>query len=540
VNNIYGVDIDRQAVEVTQMSLYLKVLEGENAETLNPQMTLALKEVYLPSLAKNIKCGNSLIGTDFTSQSEMFSDAARHQVNPFDWDIEFEEIIKRGGFDVVIGNPPYVTLTLGKKQKSEEDQILDYYKTHYQESTEYKINTYAIFISKALQLVKENGLFSFITPNTIYTNTYFKNLRKFILDRYHVVSLYDLRYKVFEDAEIGGNAVFVFKGGKEKVNKTKLIQANSIEEFTVGTNQVTVNQDEYYGITDYKYLFDLSVGALLKKIETKGIPLDKLAMFYQGIITGDNKKFIGTKKQSDKWKKILRGKDINRYSLEWAKQYVHFEKKLLWSNTDENMFLVDAKLISRQTSDHLVAVYDDQKYLSLDSTHVIIPKNIDAKYLLSIFNSKLLNFYYQQMMPEIGRTFAQVKIVNLKQLPIRTIDFTKPAEKKMHDDLVSLVEKMLELNKQLQKAHFDSEKEPIKRQIAATDKKIDKLVYDLYVLSEEEIKIVEGKAPEGRSPPKGRWVNTNHPKGGHVPPNPATKHGGQAIRRVNHTSLQKK
>ena len=98
-------------------------------------------------------------------------------------------------------------------------------------------------------------------------------------------------------------------------------------------------------------------------------------------------------------------------------------------------------------------------------------------------------------MPEIGRTFAQVKIVNLKQLPIRTIDFTKPAEKKMHDDLVSLVEKMLELNKQLQKAHFDSEKEPIERQIAATDKKIDKLVYDLYVLSEEEIKIVEGKTP---------------------------------------------
>ncbi len=93
VNNIYGVDIDRQAVEVTQMSLYLKVLEGENAETLNPQMTLALKEVYLPSLAKNIKCGNSLIGTDFTSQGEMFDDEARRKVNPFDWEMEFPEIL---------------------------------------------------------------------------------------------------------------------------------------------------------------------------------------------------------------------------------------------------------------------------------------------------------------------------------------------------------------------------------------------------------------------------------------------------------------
>ena len=93
VKNIYGVDIDGQAVEVTQMSLYLKVLEGENAETLNPQMTLALKEVYLPLLANNIKCGNSLIGTDFTSQGNLFDEDARRKVNPFDWELEFPEIL---------------------------------------------------------------------------------------------------------------------------------------------------------------------------------------------------------------------------------------------------------------------------------------------------------------------------------------------------------------------------------------------------------------------------------------------------------------
>ncbi len=107
MNNIYGVDIDRQAVEVTQMSLYLKVLENENADTLNPQMTLALKEVYLPALAGNIKCGNSLIGTDFGAQGEMFDDGARMKINPFDWEMEFVEIMKNGGFDCVIGNPPY-------------------------------------------------------------------------------------------------------------------------------------------------------------------------------------------------------------------------------------------------------------------------------------------------------------------------------------------------------------------------------------------------------------------------------------------------
>src|SRR5208283_5266089 len=117
VNNIYGVDIDRQAVEVTQMSLYLKVLENENADTLNPQMTLALKEVYLPVLTNNIKCGNSLIGTDFGAQGEMFDDGARMKINPFDWEVEFVEIMKNGGFDCVIGNPPY-GMVLDENHKS--------------------------------------------------------------------------------------------------------------------------------------------------------------------------------------------------------------------------------------------------------------------------------------------------------------------------------------------------------------------------------------------------------------------------------------
>ena len=116
LNNIFGVDIDRQAVEVTQMSLYLKVLEGENAETLNPQMMLALKEAYLPSLGSNIKCGNSLIGTDISAQSDLFDSEATQKINPFDWDTEFPEIMKRGGFDCVIGNPPY----LGGREWKEE------------------------------------------------------------------------------------------------------------------------------------------------------------------------------------------------------------------------------------------------------------------------------------------------------------------------------------------------------------------------------------------------------------------------------------
>ncbi|MGA9405909.1 MAG: restriction endonuclease subunit R, partial [Bacteroidota bacterium] len=108
-------------------------------------------------------------------------------------------------------------------------------------------------------------------------------------------------------------------------------------------------------------------------------------------------------------------------------------------------------------------------------------------------NSRLLSWLYPLTSNKIVKeNFPRLSVGDLKQLPIRAIDFAKPEEKKMHDDLVSLVDKMLDLHKQIEKASFDSEKEPIARQINATDKKIDQLVYQLYGLTEEEIKIVEG------------------------------------------------
>jgi len=114
--------------------------------------------------------------------------------------------------------------------------------------------------------------------------------------------------------------------------------------------------------------------------------------------------------------------------------------------------------------------------------------------LLGSLNSKFIGWYFRKRFQISAEdTFPQIMIRDILQFPIRTIDFNNPAEKKMHDDLVLLVEKMLELNKQLQKTHFDSEKESIERQIAATDKKIDDLVYKLYGLTPEEIAIVEGK-----------------------------------------------
>ena len=159
LNNIYGVDIDSQAVEVTKLSLLLKVLEGENEQTLTRQIRM-FQERALPDLGNNIKCGNSLIGSDFYDgqQLSLLDEEERYRINVFDWKIEFSEIMKGGGFDAVIGNPPYVLL-----QRLGLPEVFSYLSDKF-ESARYKIDTYHLFTEQAWRVANEGGLIGYITP----------------------------------------------------------------------------------------------------------------------------------------------------------------------------------------------------------------------------------------------------------------------------------------------------------------------------------------------------------------------------------------
>ena len=161
LNNIYGVDIDRQAVEVTKLSLLLKVLEGENEETIR-LMKLHLHERALPNLADNIKCGNSLIGSDFYQgqQMDLLDEEERYRINVFDWEIEFKEIMEGGGFDAVIGNPPYFRI--------EAEKFESIYLRKKYETSEFKVDIYTLFIEKMINIGFKK--FGFIIPNTLMTN----------------------------------------------------------------------------------------------------------------------------------------------------------------------------------------------------------------------------------------------------------------------------------------------------------------------------------------------------------------------------------
>jgi len=515
VNNIYGVDIDRQAVEVTQMSLYLKVLEGENAETLNPQMTLALKEVYLPSLAKNIKCGNSLIGTDFTSQGEMFDEEARHKVNPFDWEMEFPEILgsqnephpnppllgegrerfHSGGFDVVIGNPPYgAEFDDGQKQ-----YVREKYKTY-----QYKYDSYFYFIERALAITKAGGFVSYITPELWLRLENCENMRRYIFSNASFNKLLICGEDVFEDAVVN-TIVFVL----QKNGNAKIIEIEDKNESWCLDRKIWEKSKglviDYRIKPHFQSIFEKLDASNIKSLEFFGdsiqgiTPYDKYSGQSSTIIK--TRAYHATKKKNKTYGRWLAGKDVSRYELEWSGEWLSYGDWLA-AQRDPKYFN-GARILFREVPGSEKRIQATMAEELFYHGHSITPfkpnenNDVGVKYILALSNSRLLSWYGGQKLPNFGKEiFPKINPQDVKQLPIRTIDFTKPAEKKMHDDLVLLVEKMLELNKQLQKAHFDSEKEPIERQIAATDKKIDELVYTLYGLTEEEIKIVEGKNNE--------------------------------------------
>ncbi len=189
-NNIFGVDIDANAVEVTKLSLLLKVLENESSETINSQLKM-WHERALPNLSNNIKCGNSLIGPDFyeNQQSAMFDEEEALRINAFDWEQEFPEIFKKGGFDAVIGNPPYVVIKGGRYTNYEEKtEIVQYYKNRYKFAS-MQTNLYNLFFEKSYFLIKEKGFFGMIIPNTILTNDGMKDVRKFLLKQTKINSI---------------------------------------------------------------------------------------------------------------------------------------------------------------------------------------------------------------------------------------------------------------------------------------------------------------------------------------------------------------
>ena len=508
-NNIFGVDLNKESVEITKLSLWLKTAD---------------KNKTLASLENNIKCGNSLI-----DDPEIAGNLA------FNWEKEFPEIFTNGGFDIVVGNPPYVSA-----EYISEIEKTFYEKNYY--SAYGRQNLYIIFYEKAINLLKENGNLGFITPYTILKNMYYKEIREYILKNTSILEIIDFKgITVFQDAGVD-SIILLLK--KEKRIEYDIKYINNIKAFE--TQVYDINFFKSSQITekdDLSIQFSKNEKLLNKILDHKdNLKLKEIIDFKQGIITGGNKNFLVSEKLAN-CEKVLTGTDFNRYKLFDSNQYIIYDIEKLHRPRKREIFESKEKILLRQTGAFPICMLDTNQYFTLDTVHngILKQENFNIKYILSLLNSKFIKFIYENLINESGKIFAQVKIIYIDELPIKNI----PLEKQQ--PFIEKADKMLSLNKELQDLSqkfqrmllrkFELEKLSTKLQewylldfsdfikelkrlkvklslsqeseweeyfleekskaiavdseIKNTDKEIDSMVYRLYDLTDEEIKIIE-------------------------------------------------
>ena len=502
LNNIYGVDIDTQAVEVTKLSLLLKVLEGENAETLGKSIKL-FHERALPDLGDNIKCGNSLIGPDFYEgkQLSLLDDEERYRINVFDWNAEFPEIMQAGGFDTVIGNPPYI---FTRDQGIGKDEKYYYYNCYSYQSAQ--LNTFALFLERSLSILQSSGLLGFITPNNWLTIQTFAPFRQFVAQSSKLIRIVNILERVFKSANVDTAITIIEKGNPETIEVSEMV--NGKITFSGSASARDLRPPEY--IIQVGLFRDPFERSVIEKIESGSKQLSNFCKVSTGLKsyqTGKGKPaqtdeqkrrrvYHSRSKLDETYGRYLQGADVVRYHLSWSGEFLSYGNWL--AEPRRSVPFEGERILVRQIPaqpPYLIhAVYTDEPfYHDINSMVFFAPRTlISLKYLLGLLNSRALSFWFLRRFEKLQRkTFPQFKVRELAAFPIKDVDLASSSDKARHDRMVQLVETMLKLHKQLTAANTSHEKTAIQRQIDTTDKQIDQLVYELYDLSEEEIKIVE-------------------------------------------------
>ena len=587
LNNIFGVDIDTQAVEVAKLSLLLKVLEGETGQSLQTIFRL-FQERALPDLGDNIKCGNSLISPDFYQQQQMalLDDEERYYINVFDWQAEFPEVFGprtsagelqetaapldyampgvplhgrygykkkkdakallplmplepewEGGFDAVIGNPPYVRI-----QGFPEDQI-KYLTTHYRSATG-NCDLYVSFVERGFALLRDGGVLGFIVPNKFFRTDYGEGLRGLLSGKRALSRIVDFGANQVFAATTYTCLLFLRNAGADCFQYAESKAARAL------LSNAVFSQRDARKLGAALWTFDsLATASVLAKLEQHTSRLlDLPADMSRGSSTGNDEIFVfeaDTLKIEEalvrdplfasdfgryrfapagKWKVIfpyhwedgeyrlyaeseLRSKfprafahlQKHQATLKLRKQYrewfgysaprnleLHDQAQIAVPLlADEGLF----SLIPDQTRGRLCPMASGGFTVTLSKQCQLRPE-----YVLGLLNSKLLFWRLQKLSSLFRGGWITCTKQYFGELPIRRIDFSDAADKSRHDRLVKQVEQMLASHKQLSAAQTPQEQTALTRQIAATDTQIDRLVYDIYRLTEDEIKIVEGTA----------------------------------------------
>ncbi len=594
LDNIFGVDIDPQAVETTKLSLLLKVLEGETQQTLQPVLRL-FHERALPDLGDNIKCGNSLIGPDFYQQQQMplLDEEERYRANVFDWQAEFPQVFRRkaapaelretpaapldytvpgvplhgsyakkkskpakvippipppeseweGGFDAVIGNPPYV------RQESLSDSKA-YFQTHY-EAFDGVADLFAYFMEKAVKLLAPGGRFSYIVSSSFLRTTYAEPLRRVLKRKAAVLRIVDFGgLPVFANAKDTYVCIPLFAKQPQpyrvEVSRVDSLETRDLSRH-VAAHHFTIPHDRLSA--EAWALKSDEEAAVFAKVMQAGKPLGDYAerKFFRGVTSGLNEAFVinteikrrliaEDRSSAELIHPVLGGEDVRRYMhhdnglwLIFTRRGIDIDKYpavrahlAQWREDLTPKKDKGAKHGRKPGRYQWYEIQDDVAYYPVfDGPKIVFPDickgprfTLDKDghylantayclgtgdlYLLGILNSRLFWFAISNISIPFGIRAGKYRYrliyQYMEKVPIRPINPGSAADKTRHDQIAQLAEQMLTLHQRQSAAKTPQEKTALERQIAATDTQLDKLVYALYGLTDAEINIVEGGA----------------------------------------------
>jgi len=476
-NNIFGVDLDAQAVEVTKLSLLLKVLEGETEETLNKNLRL-FEERALPDLGKNIQCGNSLIDADYFATAPSGGD--EDNTNAFDWKRRFPEVFAQGGFDAVIGNPPY--LSYGGRQVVEIPEAHTKYFERCYESVGWA-TAHSFFMERSAKLLAKRFV-SFIVPDQVGHLEGYRSLRGVLLRHGGLVEVKYWGERVF--AGVVTPALTFLLDKETTPETTRIFSADA----SVHTGKI--ENDGAWTVAGSK--------KLLEKLAARTMSL-RPHIADCGVRTTDSRRqVLPVDEARGRFIPTLEGKQVGRYRCAAPQVGVRLDAGDVFHSKEEKYRR--ARFLIRQTAAYPIVGPHDHAIYFRNSLHALYEpeQGVDVRYLVGLLNSKVIRFAYVKMIREASqRTFPQVKLTPLGYLPIRSIDFALPSDRAAHDRVVALVEALLIAHRKLLAEKNPARVEEMRHRADGLDASIDTEVYKLYELNEEEVaeidKVVATLAP---------------------------------------------
>lgn len=523
--NIYGVDIEQGAVDIARLRFWLAMIVEEKEPMPLPNLHFkimqgnSLLESYkgidlsdLTKLSKDLKYGESrgfwdtedsereaLISSlksyyktsDHAKRDHLFNDIINNvrrqlfdkgitlpkDIDPsantdfFLWHTWFSDVFANGGFDIVIGNPPYVLLQNTPMSATDKETLTSIYKV-----AQYKVDLYHLFIERGCNLLTNGGVLIYINPTTFLTNNYTSKLRKFILTEYSLNSVVNISTNVF-DASVN-TGIFTISNSNE--HKTVSYSNGALENGNLVISELSYCDRSYYNENNSYIIQPLGNNKsldLISKIENIGCVIKDIASVSFGmqlrnrkIYTEDVIENPNENQLTEFHRPCLTGKDINFFTSKFANRFCYFNRLAkcggCWDETLHNTLI---KVLVRQVGSVPVCGIDTNGYAILNSAFMIVPNNYDAFCLMGLINSKVIRYYWNIKFEDKRKTFPKIKGTYLEQIPIPSTS---------NKDVADCA---LAINNAIESG--DDSKELLDR--------LDYLVYKLYGLSFDEIQVID-------------------------------------------------